>query len=64
MCFVVGVNHLGRRKVLESVALRRAFRVSEHARAACFVSAGTVSKSRPVRGNWPTSTRIMSAFGA
>ena len=51
-------------KALESVALRRAFGLSEHERAACFVSFGTVSKARPVRSNRPTPTLIMSVFGA
>ena len=51
-------------KALESVALRRAFGLSEHERAACFVSFGTVSTARPVRSNRPTPTLIMSVFGA
>ena len=51
-------------KALESASLRLAFGLSEHERAACFVSFGTVSKSRPVRSNRPTPTLIMSVFGA
>ena len=50
-------------KALESIALHRAFGLSEHERAACFVSFGTVSKARPVRSNRPTPTLIMSVFG-
>ena len=51
-------------KALESVALRRAFGLSEHERATCFVSFGTASKARPVRSTRPTPTLIMSVFGA
>ena len=51
-------------KALESTALRRTFGLSEHERAACFVSFGTVSKARPVRTTRPPPTQIMSVFGA
>ena len=51
-------------KALESASLRRAFGLSEHERATCFVSFGTVSKERPGRSTRPPPTQIMSVFGA
>ena len=50
-------------KALESAALRRAFGLSDHERAGCFVSFGTVGKARPVRSTRPVPARIMSEFG-
>lgn len=48
-------------QALASTALRKAFALSEHEQAACFISFGTAAKARPLR-NRPTAAQILSEF--